>query len=135
MTDPDRPGEPPTPDRRAMEDFEDVERITRTFVHWSKWSLIVGLPIWLVLLVVVPASGLGAIGSLSLSTLLAAGAVVLAERRLGRRTDPAGEAPRGGARRRRRAPMSPVRAVFLTLVAVVAAIYVIFIIVTILRGG
>lgn len=135
MTDPDRRGEPPPPDRQAMEDFEDVERITHTFVHWSKWGLIVGLPIWLVLLVVVPASGLGAIGSLSLSTLLAAGAVVLAERRLGRRTGRAGEAPQVGGRRRERAPMSPVRAVFLTLVGVVAVIYVVFIIATILRGG
>jgi hypothetical protein len=136
MNDPDRSPDPPPPDRQAMEDFEDVERITRAFVHWSKWSLIAGLPIWLVLLVVVPATGLGSIGSLALSTLLAAAAVVLAERRWGRRSDAGGDTSQAGPRRvRDKGPMSPLRAVFLTLAAVVAVIYVIFIIVTIARGG
>lgn len=136
MTDPPRAPGPPEPDREALQDFEDVERITRAFVYWSKWGLIVGLPIWLVLLVVVPASGLGAIGSLSLSTLLATGVVVLAERVWGRRASPAeGDAEAAPRRRRERRPMSPLRAVILTLASVVLVIYVIFILVTIVRGG
>jgi hypothetical protein len=136
MTDPRRDPGPPPPDDQSLQDFEDVERITRAFVYWSKWALIVGLPIWLVLLVVVPRSGLGLMASLGLSTLLAAGAVLLAERQWGR-----GPAPAGGEqgpvprRRRERRPMSPLRAVVLTLASVVLVIYVIFILVMIVRGG
>lgn len=136
MTGPSRAPGPPEPDREALQDFEDVERITRAFVYWSKWGLIVGLPIWLVLLVVVPSSGLGAIGSLGVSTLLATGVVVLAERLRGRRASPAeGDPGAAPPRPRERRPMSPLRAVILTLASVVLVVYVVFILVTIVRGG
>ena len=39
-------------------DFDDIERITRTFVHYGKAFLII-LPLWLILLVLFPRWGLG----------------------------------------------------------------------------
>ena len=78
---------------------------------------------WLVLLgVLPPATGLGPLACLSLATLLAAGAVVVVERRRARReARPAGSPP---APRR---PMSALTAAGLTLGAVALLVYVLFV--------
>lgn len=125
------------PDREAMRDFDDVARLTARVVHWARWGLIVGLPIWLVLLLFVPRTGLGAIGSLSLSTLLATLAVVGAERLWARRGGQDGDvvADASPARRRERRPMSAAKAVLLTLAGVALFAYAIFIVTIIVRGG
>lgn len=126
------------PDAEAMRDFDDVARMTERFVHWARWALVAGLPVWLVLLLLIPQTGLGAIGSLSLATLLTTLFVIAAERlgarRRGARSAGGGapaRAVRGGARR----PMSAPKAVLLTLGGVVVLAYVIFIVATIARGG
>lgn len=134
------PPEEVSPDPEAMRDFDDVARITERFVHWAKWSLVVGLPLWLVLLVLVPRTGLGAIGSLSLATLITALVVVWAERvggRLRGHRDGAVIPQEEGApvRRRARGPMSATKAVLLTLAGVAVFAYLIFIIAIIVRGG
>ena len=135
MDEPPRRAGPPEPDRQAMDDFDDVDRITRAVAHWGRWGLVVGFPVWLVLLVLVPRVGLGAIGSLALSTL-AASIVVVAAERVGRRRAGAPDAAGTPARApRRRRPMSAPVAVALTLGGVVLVAYVVFIVVTILRGG
>ncbi|MEQ9336514.1 MAG: hypothetical protein RJQ03_04930, partial [Miltoncostaeaceae bacterium] len=72
-----------------MRDFDDVERMTRAFRAWARTALIVGLPVWLVLLLTVPRLGLGPMPSLALASLVAAVLVVVAER-----------LRRGGLRRR-----------------------------------
>lgn len=131
----------PPPDREAMSDFEDVDRITARFLHWARPGLLVGLPVWLVLLLMVPGTGLGPMPSLALSTLLTVGVVVAAER-LWRRLAPAGraaETPEADGREAgvpaRKRPMSPLLAVLLTLGGVALFVYVIFIVTIIVRGG
>ncbi len=135
-----RPDEVP-PDLEAMRDFDDVARLTARVVHWAKWGLVAGLPIWLILLLLVPQSGLGAIGSLSLSTLVTVLVVIGAERlgaRLRGRDEAAGTAPVAqgpGVRRHGRRPMSAAKAVLLTLGGVALFAYAVFIIAIIVRGG
>lgn len=126
------------PDPETMSDFEDVERMTRAFVHWAKFALLIGLPFWLALLVLIPQLGLGLNASLLSSSVVAVAITVAAERVWVRRVAPAsGDGAPSGAmsRRRARRPMSAARAVILTLVGVAVAAYVIFIVVTIVRGG
>ncbi len=77
----------------------------------------VAVPAWVVLLLLVPLTGLGIMPSLLTATLLAAGAGAGVEMRRG--------APR--PRARRRAPMSAARAVALTLLAVALLAYVVFV--------
>lgn len=126
----------PPPDREAMDDFDDVERITRAFVRWARTALVVGLPLWLLLLLVMPRTGLSPLAALSASTVLAGGVVVVAERvrraRIGRAAADAEVRPRGAPRARR--PMSAGAAVLLTLAGVAAVVYVLFIVVTVIRG-
>lgn len=126
--------EPPVgPDHEAMRDFDDVERITRAFRAWARMALIVGLPVWLLLLLSVPRTGLGPMPSLALSTLLATALVVVAERLRRRRAPdggPEGTAPGTGARR----PMSAVTAVLLTLGVVIGVAYTLFVIIIVIRG-
>jgi hypothetical protein len=119
-----------------MDDFDEIERMTRAFTRWAKAALIVGLPLWLVLLVVVPRSGLGSLASLTLSTLVAGTVVIGARVGLSRRRRrSAALAARGATGAPRlRAPMSAPRAVLLTLAGVVVVVYVVFILATILRG-
>jgi hypothetical protein len=81
------------------------------------------LPVWIVLLGVLPfATGLGPLACLSLATLAAAAVVVVVERRRARRA----ARPAGGPPAPRR-PMSALTAVGLTLGAVALLIYVIFV--------
>lgn len=88
----------------------------------------VGIPVWIVLLAVLPATGLGPLPCLSLATLLAAGAVVLAERRRSRRLRAERDAPGEPLRRGERGPMAASTAVGLTLGAVALLVYVLFVI-------
>lgn len=135
---PPGPGEeePAGPDPQAMRDFDDVERITRAFRAWARTALVVGLPVWLVLLLLVPRSGLGPMPSLALATLGAAVLVVLAERIRRARGRPGGDAPGGGAAPSAgpRRPMSALSAVLLTLGVVVVVAYTLFVIVIVIRG-
>ena len=132
---------PPPPDRETMSDFDHVDRITARFLHWARPALLVGLPVWLVLLLLVPNTGLGPMSSLALSSAVALGVVVAAER-LWRRSAPArrgteaseGIRPESG-RPARKTPMSPLLAVVLTLAGVALFVYVIFIVTIIVRGG
>ena len=137
---PERRPSPP-PDRETMSDFDHVDHITARFIHWARPALLVGLPVWLVLLLLVPNTGLGPMSSLALSTAVVIG-VVIATERLWRRVAPARrgqEAPAAdrpeaaGAGRKR--PMSPLLAVVLTLAGVAVFVYVIFIVTIIVRGG
>jgi hypothetical protein len=104
-----------------MDDFDRVERVTRLVGR----SAAVGIPIWIVLLGVLPFSGLGPVPCLTLATLLAGAVVVVVERRRSRRGERA-EAGPGSARARR--PMSALTAALLTLGGVALLAYVVFVI-------
>lgn len=131
----------PPPDRQAMSDFDHVDHVTARFLHWARPALLVGLPVWLVLLLLVPTTGLGPMPSLALSSAVAIGVVVAVER-LWRRLAPqrrGPEVPAGdrhaAGRPARKRPMSPLLAVVLTLAGVALFVYVIFIVTIIVRGG
>ncbi|MGE0029234.1 MAG: hypothetical protein AB7O78_19665 [Thermoleophilia bacterium] len=84
---------------------------------------VVFLPVWIVLLGVLPfATGLGPLACLSLATLLAAALVVLVERRRGRR-----EARPAGGPPATRTPMSAMAGAGIALGVVVVLIYVVFV--------
>ncbi len=85
-----------------------------------------GIPVWLLLLLLLPLSGLGPLPCLSIATVLAVAAIVLAERRRTRRA--AGATTDGELRRGERAPMSALTAAALTLGVVVLLVYVVFVI-------
>ncbi len=85
-----------------------------------------GVPVWLVLLLLLPLTGMGPLACMSGATLLTAGAVVWADRRSRRRGPEADDGPPDGAR----TPMSPLAAAGLTLAGVALLAYVIFVIVT-----
>jgi hypothetical protein len=85
---------------------------------------LVGVPTWLVLLALLPFTGLGIGACLALATGLAIAAVVAVERLRGRERAPAPAARRGGPRR----SMSPLAAAGLTLLTVAIVAYVIFVI-------
>jgi hypothetical protein len=88
---------------------------------------VVFLPLWIVLLGVLPfATGLGPLACLSLATLAAAAAVVVVERRRARRAARPATRPADGPPAPRR-PMGALTAAGLTLGAVVLLIYVIFV--------
>lgn len=81
------------------------------------------LPVWIVLLGVLPyATGLGPLACLSLATLLAAGVVVLVERRRSRR-----EARTAAGPPVARKPMSALTGAGIALGVVVLLIYVVFV--------
>jgi hypothetical protein len=83
----------------------------------------VGVPTWIVLLALLPFTGLGVGACLALATALAIGAVIGAERLRGRGSRQRG--PRGAGPRR---AMSPLAAAGLTLAAVAVLVYVVFVI-------
>ncbi len=86
---------------------------------------------WVLLLFLLPFTGLGPLPCLSLATVLTVALVVWAERRRGRRLREAAAAEAGGGAegaRPERGPMSAGTAVALTLGAVALLVYVIFVI-------
>jgi hypothetical protein len=87
----------------------------------------VGIPVWILLLWLLPLSGMGPLPCLTLATALTAAVVVFAERRRARRLrddgDAAAAAPGG-----RRGPTSAPAAVGLTLGVVALLVYVLFVI-------
>lgn len=109
-----------------MEEFDRLEQVTQRVLRCA----LLGIPVWLVLLVLIPQTGLGALPSLTLATLCTVGVVVVSERRRGR----VGTPPRSESGRSRR-PMGPLTAAALTLGGVVLFIYVIFVIRVAVGGG
>jgi hypothetical protein len=101
------------------DDNDQIERLTRRVGRGA----LVGVPTWILLLALLPFTGLGAGACLALATGLAIAAVVVAERLRPRegRDGPA-------ARARPRRAMSPLAAVGLTLLAVAIIAYVVFVI-------
>jgi hypothetical protein len=101
------------------DDFDQIERLTRRVGR----AALVGVPTWIVLLAVLPFTGLGVGACLALATGIAIAAVIAAERLRGRDRS---RAPAGRARGPRRA-MSPLAAAGLTLLAVAIIVYVVFV--------
>lgn len=99
-------------------DFDDIERITRTFVHYGKAFLIV-VPLWFILLVLLPRWGLGLMTSLMGASLIAGG-VAVGGARMFRRAP----APGAGRGRMRIAPPGRVTLVGLTVVVVLYLVLV-----------
>ena len=113
----DAPGGAPTP---AVErHFDQVERITNRVLRGAA----VGVPVWIVLLGLLPFTGLGVAACLLGATAVAVAAMVVAERAHARRAAPPEHAGARGPRRR----MSPLAAAAITLGAVLLVVYVIFV--------
>ena len=88
----------------------------------------VGFPVWLVLLLLIPQTGMGPMPCLFLATLLTAAVVVAVERRRGRRARAAGEPVAGSpGRPAERRPMSALAGAGIALGAVVVLAYIIFV--------
>ncbi|WP_217914571.1 hypothetical protein [Miltoncostaea marina] len=85
-----------------------------------------GVPVWLVLLLLVPRTGLGPMPSLFLATVLTAAVVVAVERRRSRHAR-AAAAPH--ARPAERRPMSALAGAGIALGAIVVLAYVVFVLV------
>ena len=102
------------------DDIDQIERLTRRVARGAA----IGVPTWIVLLALLPFTGLGVGACLALATGLAIVAVVVAERL---RTRDGRDAPAPRRDRPRRA-MSPLAAAGLTLLAVAIVAYVIFVI-------
>ena len=75
-----------------------------------------GIPVWILLLWLLPLSGMGPLPCLTLATALTAGVVVLAERRRARRLRDDGDADAPTGPRGRRGPMSAPAAAWETAV-------------------
>jgi len=103
-------------------DFDDIDRITRTFVHYAK-AFLIALPLWLALLVLLPRWGVGEITSLLGASLIAGGLAVGGARMFGRSTS------HPGARGRLR--IKPPGRVTLVGLTVVILLYVVLV----LRAG
>jgi hypothetical protein len=103
-------------------DFDDIERITRTFVHYGK-AFLIALPLWLALLVLLPRWGLGEIPSL-LGASLIAGGLAVGGARMFRRTPPQ-------TGRRARLRVKPPGRVMLVGLTVVIVLYLVLV----LRAG
>jgi uncharacterized iron-regulated membrane protein len=96
----------------------------------------VGIPVWLVLLFLLPFTGMGALACMTIATFLSFGVVAWADRRHERRGRAGGESPAGApAAHAPKRPMSPLAAAGLTLGGVVVLAYVLFIVVTAARGN
>lgn len=106
-------------------DFDDIARITRTFVHYGK-AFLIALPLWLVLLVLLPRWGVGELTSL-LGASLIAGGFAVAGARMTRRPDGA-STPALGPRRRINPPGR------LTLIGLTAVI-VLYLVLVLRAGG
>ena len=109
-----------------MDDFDQIERVTRLVGRTAA----VGIPTWIVLLAVLPFTGLGALACLSLATLLAGALVVVVERRRSRGGEAAEEAAEEAAvgTPRARRPMGPLTAAALTLGGVALLAYIVFVV-------
>jgi hypothetical protein len=110
-----------------LDDFDRIERVTRLVGR----SALVGFPVWILLLALLPLTGMGVLPCLLGATVLTAAAVVVVERRRARRATAAGDAAATGdhgAPPGRRRPMSAPAAVALTLGAVVLLAYVVLVI-------
>jgi hypothetical protein len=106
-----------------MDDFDQIDQLTRRLGRWAAVAAVVGLPIWLLLLAVLPRVGLGVGASFLSASAVAVAAVVLVLRRgAARRGRPASRRPRGA-----RSPMTPLAAAGLTLAAVAVLVYVILV--------
>jgi len=101
------------------DDFDQIERLTRRVGR----AALVGVPTWILLLALLPFTGMGVTGCLLVATVLAVAAIVVAERLRGRP-----QAGPAGAPRSRRGPLSPLAAAGLTLAAVLLVVYVIFVV-------
>jgi hypothetical protein len=112
-------------ERETDRDFDDIERITRTFVRYAK-AFLCALPLWLVLLVLFPYYGLGESSSFLGASIIASG-VAIGGQRMFRRRNSAASAP--GASRRRINPPGRV-----TLVVLTAAI-VLYLVLVLRAGG
>jgi hypothetical protein len=104
--------------RRPEDDFDQVERITGRVLRGAA----VGVPVWILLLALLPFTGLGVMACLLGATAVAVAAVVAAERVHARRATPRRAGARGPRRR-----MSPLAAAGITLAAVLVVVYVIFV--------
>ena len=105
-----------------MDEFDQIERVTQRVVRGA----LVGFPTWILLLWVLPLTGLGVLPCFLGASVLAAIVVVLAERRHRRRHAAAAQAEPGPAKPRR--PMSPLAAAGLTLAGVALLAYILFVI-------
>jgi hypothetical protein len=103
-----------------MDEFDRMERLTRRVGR----AAVVGVPSWILLLWVVPLTGLGVLGSLLAASALESGAVVAVDRRDARRARRPASAP---GRERPRPRVTPGAAVALTLGAVALLAYVIWV--------
>jgi hypothetical protein len=73
--------DPPDPWQEETDrDFDDIERLTRTVVHYVK-AFLIALPLWLLLLLFLPRAGLGEIPSLLAASLIAGTIAVVGARR------------------------------------------------------
>jgi len=102
-------------------DFDDIARVTKTFVHYVK-AFLVALPLWLVLLLLLPRWGVPEIPSLLGASVIAT-ALAITGARMTRRPNPT-----GAARQRRFSPAA--RVTFLGL-GVVLVLYLVLV----LRSG
>lgn len=102
------------------DDIDRIERLTRRVARGAA----IGVPTWIVLLALLPFTGLGVGACLALATGLAIAAALGAERLRGRDRPPTPASPRGRPRR----AMSPLAAAGLTLLGVAILVYVIFVI-------
>ena len=85
-----------------------------------------GIPTWILLLLLLPLSGAGVLPCFFGASLLAAGVVIWADRRHARREGGATPRPADTPR----SPMSPLAAAGLTLGAVVLVLYIVFVFVS-----
>ena len=109
-----------------LDDFDQIERVTRMVGR----AALVGVPVWIVLLALLPLTGMGVLPCLFGATALAVVAIVVAERRRARRlvaAEARGEPGEPELRRGERRPMSPLVAAALTLAAVGFAAYIILV--------
>ena len=103
-----------------MDEFDQIERVTQRVVRGA----LIGFPTWILLLWLLPLTGLGVLPCLFAASALAAVVVVVAERRRRRRHSRPAE-PRPARPKR---AMSPLTAAALTLGAAALLAYVLFVI-------
>jgi hypothetical protein len=102
-------------------DFDDISRVTKTFLHYVK-AFLIALPLWLVLLLLLPRWGVPEIPSLMGASIIAGG-LAIAGGRMTRRP----QAPRADGRRR----LSPAARVTFLGLGVVLVLYFVLV----LRAG
>jgi len=100
-------------------EFDQVERITNRVLR----AAAIGVPVWILLLALLPFTGLGVGACLLGATAVAVAAIVVVDRGHARRAAAPGHAGARGPRRR----MSPLAAAGITLGAALVVAYVIFV--------